>query len=412
MQTFYHLTDDRIWKRSFNGKQVREPGWVLCSTSETVYEITQNVNRDSIYNTYVISTHPTVTVDGNGWLQAIDDEGTDEDEATDMTGAIMFMLKSQGYCHLSPGTFYVSGNIDLPAGATLEGCGNQTILRLLPSVESGYIARILQNNTVRGIRFSGGRSAPRGLTTEGMDLGARNGIVFTGNADQKEEARDTALTNVICECWFDNFDGSGFYGHNTGGNVRNTVTMSNCFVNQCRVGLNIDYFMEYSKFTDCIITNCYYACINNGGNNVFTGCTFHGVVGWMCDNTGDDKYNNMHGTCVGCTFNHIDSANHSDLLGRGCAVIILNSNNGFIFTGCQFWYGNIIVDNSRAITFSDCLFGNQDPVITVTGYDYGAIFHGNTFYNMPVLNVNPQTIMVDCYTSDGEPVEPPKQGRK
>ena len=106
------------------------------------------------------------------------------------------------------------------------------------------------------------------------------------------------------------------------------------------------------------------------------------------------------------TFNHTDNMNRPDFLGSGSAVVILNGNHGYIFSGCQFWFGNIVIDNSRAITFSDCLFGNSDPVITVTGNDWGAFFHGNTFFNMPRLNVNIKTRFVDCYTSDGTLVEP------
>lgn len=394
LQTFYTLTDKRIWKRSFSGILVREPGWVLCSG-----DLDPNANR--IYNTYIIPTQPSIAIDNNGWLQAIDDETTDEDKATDMTGAIMLMLKSTGKCCLGPGTFYVSGNIDLPAGTTLEGSGSNTILRLLPTDESTYIVRILDKNTVRGIRFSGGKTAPSQLFTNETKSSLQNGIVFTGNGNGKEATRSSAVTNIIENCWFENFDGAGLYGYNTGGSLKNTVNMSDCFIDHCRVGINLDYFVEYSKFSDCIITSCYYACINNGGNNVFTGCTFHGVVGWMCDNTDGDKYNNMHGSCIGCTFNHLDNMNHSDLLGRGSAVIILSANHGFVFDGCQFWYGNIIIDDSRAIMFDDCLFGNEDPVITVTGEDYGVFFHDDIFYNMPILQVNSKTKFINCYDSEG-----------
>lgn len=417
MQTFYHLTDHRIWKRSFMGDNEREPGWVLINNDDKIqslqdsedsidYAITQNINRDSIYNTYILSSNPSISYNSSEIIEAIDNESTSIEEATDMTAAIMLMLKTTGHCKLGPGTFYVSGNIDLPFGACLEGCGYNTIVRLFPDTNSGYITRILQNNTVRGIRFSGGKSSPANLLVDDSNFGLRNGIVFTGNADGEEESRSQALTNIITDCWFENFDGAGFYGHNTGGGIANTVSMSDCFIRNCRVGINIDYYMEYSKFTSCIINSCYYACINNGGNNVFTGCTFHGVVGWMCDNTNQDKRNNTHGSCIGCTFNHINNINRPDILGRGSAIIILNGNSGYVFSGCQFWYGNIVIDNSRAISFSDCLFGNSDPVITVSGDDWGVFFHDNTFFNKPVLHVNSKTRFVDCFTSDGSLVEP------
>lgn len=406
MQVFYPLTDDQMWKRTFKGDEIVDPGWVLCNDNRLSYNTAQKSSNDHIYNTYIIPTQPTITVDSNGWLQAIDDETTAEEEATDMTGAIMYMLESTGHCRLSPGTFYISGNIDLPPGTSLEGSGYNTLIRLLPSDESSYCVRILQNNTVRDIRFSGGKNAPHDLLSSAIQNDHQKGIIFTGNADGKEEARSKALPNNITGCWFENFDGSAFYAHNTGGNIQNIVTMSDCFIDQCRIGINIDYYTEYCKFTNCIISNCYFSCINNGGNNVFSGCTFHGVVGWLCDNSAGDKKNNMHGSCIGCTFNHINNMNHSDVLGNGSAIIILNSDNGYIFSGCQLWYGNVIIENSRAITFSNCLFGNSESSITVSGDDWGAFFNDVTFYNDPILNVNSKTKFTDCYTSDGVLVKP------
>lgn len=202
-----------------------------------------------------------------------------------------------------------------------------------------------------------------------------------------------------------NFDGSGYYAHNTGGGLRNGVIMSKCNIEHCRVGINIDYYSEYSKFSDCIIYQCYYACINNGGNNIFTGCTFHGVVGWLCDNSNNNKRNSMHGSCIGCTFNHIDNMNHPDVLGNGIAIHVINTTSGFTFTGCQLWYGNVVIENSTGITFSDNLFGNNGITINVTG-NGGVYFHDNMFKNPPTsINVNTATKFINNYTFAGNEVK-------
>lgn len=374
--------------------------WTLLSSGGNTYEVQQTINRDTITNTYNLPVSPQITTDTNCWLQAVDDENTAEADATDMTSAIMAMLNTYGYCHLSPGTFYVSGNIDMPYGATLEGCGEKTIVRLLSSVNSGYIVRPIRRNTIRGIKFSGGKSAPSDIFTNLTDFGSRHGIYMIGNADGKDSAQPSVEYSIINDCWFEFFDGSGFYAYNTGGGLQQGVAMSSCYFYACRVGINIDFWFEYAKFTDCVTYRCCYACINNGGNNVFTGCTFHGVVGFVIDNSGNDKTNNGHGSCVGCTFNHIDNINHPELLGCGLAVHVINVGPGFIFTGCQLWYGNVLIENSRAIAFSDCLFGNSSVEIEVTG-SWPAFFHNNMFYNAPTLNVNSGTKFNGNYKSDG-----------
>lgn len=343
--------------------------------------------QGNIYNnTYNITTSPSITTDSNGWLQAVDNESTLESNATDMSGAILSMLNSTGYCHLGPGVFYVSGNIDMPDGSLIEGCGSDTVIRLLSSVSSGYILRIKQYNTVKDIHFSGGSSIPDNLYTDGTNMGFRHGIYMIANADGNELSQPATAQCLITNCYFDNFDGSAFYAHNTGGGLHNSVVFSDSHIEHCRVGLNIDYYNEYAKYANLVIFQCYYACINNGGNNIFVACTFHGVVGWLTDNTNNDKSNNQHGSCIGCTFNHIDNMNNPTVLGNGWAVHIINGVAGFIFTGCQFWYGNINIENSLGIQFSDNLFGNNAIVIDVTG-SYPAFFFNNIFWTQPTLNV-------------------------
>lgn len=342
-----------------------------------------------IENTYNITTSPTITTDTNGWLQAVDTETESETGKTDMTGAIMSMLTDTGYCHLSPGIFYVSGSIDMPYGSTLEGCGEDTIIRLLSSVSSGYCVKPTRFSTIKGIRFSGGYSDGDVSTPT---IGTRHGIAFVANKDGEESVLPNVESCTISNCWFENFSGSGIYCHNTGGGTKDGLLVSDCYFKFCKAGIDIDYYSEYHKFTNVIIYRCYYACINKGGNNVFTGCTFHGTVGFLMDGS----RNNAHGSAVGCTFNHIDNWNRPDTRGGGIAVQATGTTSGFIFTGCQFWYGAISVASSKGIAFSDCLFGGNSPEITVTG-KYPAFFSNCIFHATPTLDVNTSTKFDNCY---------------
>ena len=286
------------------------------------------------------------------------------------------------------------------------GGTTEAIVRLIESEDADYCVRIHRNNTVKNICFSGGLTAPSDFTTPDTDLGNRHGVYLAANADGQSATHTGSLTNIVTGCFFENFDGSGFYAEDTGGSMDNAVIMSDCRFYNCKVGINLDYYTEYSKFANCIVYSSNVACINNGGNNVFTACTFHGVKGFVIDNSNNDKRNCAHGSVIGCTFNHIDNANRASTLGGGNAIEIKGITNAFVFSGCQLWYGAIDISNSRGVSFSNCLLGGNAPAITVSG-DYGVTFCGCTFHQMPELNVNAGTKFDSCYVDyTGEAVYP------
>jgi hypothetical protein len=365
--------------------------WAEISTGGTQI-IEQEISRDTYNNTFNITSSPQITTDTHGWLQAVDTNTEDETGKTDMTPAIMAMLNDTGYCHLSEGIFYVSGNIDMPVGSTLEGCGNKTIIRLLNSVNSGYICRMKRHSIVKGIRFSG---AFNYIDVSGTNIGGRKGIYAIGNRDGEhpEIIPTTTRNNQISNCWFDNLD-SGIYAYNTGGGVDEGFICSDCYFDTCIVGINLDYWTEYNKFTNVMSEGCHYACINNGGNNVFVNCTFHGIEGFSIDGS---KPNAAHGSCVGCTFNHIGTSSET-----GIAVKILNAQNGFVFVGCQIWYGKIHVEDSTGMIFANTLIGGH-PDIKTTGN--GTVFFNGCLFNNTITRDIASPVKFDnCYMFNGTPV--------
>ena len=326
------------------------------------------------------------------WIYSVDTETDDDSNKTDMTEAITDMLEEKGYCHLGPGVFYVRGGIDLPFESTVEGCGKETKIRLLSDSTYDYIFKPIRKSSIKNLTLSGGYTAP---DLSDSSIGNRCGICFIANADGNEGKSDSVLPCMLDQLWIENFDGSGIYCHNTGGGSKESLIVDNCFIEQCKAGINIDYLSEYHKFSNININKCYYACINNGGNNVFSSCTFHGTIGFLIDNTDGYRRNIAHGSVVGCTFNHIDNWNNPSQLGCGDAIVINNSDYGFIFSGCQIWYGQIKISNSKGISFSDCLIGGNTPKITVTGKD-AAYFSDCTFYQFPDLQVNCSTVLENC----------------
>lgn len=379
--------------------------WQNWKASGGTTTITQEVSRDTYQNTYNITTSPTITTDTNGWLQPVDTDTADETGKTDMTGAIMSMLTDTGYCHLAEGIYYVSGSIDIPSGATLEGCGRGTIIRLLSSVTSGYICRLKEYSTIKNIRFSGGYSD--GDISDG-NIGGRKGIIFIGNRDGQDTGVTPSKTKCcqIANCWFENLD-SGIYGYNSGGGLQEGMIVSDCYITRCKAGINLDYWTEYWKFTNIVTFQCYYGCINNGGNNVFTACTFHGVIGFLIDNSGGNKQNCGHGTLNGCTFNHIDNMNNPSELGKGLAVKIIGIVSGFIIANCQLWYGRVHIESSTGIQITGCEFGglgnSSYPVIETSGD--GMVFIDNSlFQTTPSLSISSPIKITNCWTYSGAQV--------
>lgn len=347
----------------------------------------------TIENSYNITTYPTITTDTNGWLQSVDTDTQDETGKTDMTGAIMSMLTSTGYCHLGEGIFYVSGNIDMPEGSMLCGCGKNTVIRLLQSTTTGYCVKIGKYCTIKDISFEGARSFTLPSTK-----GTRSGIAYMANYDATPSV--TTEQCMIENIWIKYFSGSGIYCHNTGIRYDKGLYAVNVSIYTCFVGLDIDYYSEFNKFVNVCTSWCKFGCINNSGNNVFTSCTFHATdTGFKIDGT---QPNSAHGTLTGCTFCHIGS-------NTGKALDLSNVGSaGFIIDACQFWYNSINITNSQGVIISNCELGRgtsgAGATILINGGDtimfIGCMFMNDENY-IPDITItdNTKVKFVNCYGS-------------
>ena len=372
------------------------------------YNTTVNKTVEQVENTFNMTVSPTITTDTNGWLQSVNSRTSDESGKTDMTPAIMAMLTETGYCHLGEGVFYVSGNIDMPEGSRIEGCGYNTIIQLLSSVESGYCVRMQKRNTISNLRINGAFSS---ITIDGTQ-GTRTGILFVANEDGQEGG--AAFDSECCmvnNVWIDNFSDSGIKCHNTSISTFRGMYATNVYIARCWAAINIDYYSEFHKFTNVCTYSSWYGCINNGGNNVFTACTFNAYyIGFYIDGT---QPNAAHGTINGCTFCHIGSNN-------GTAIKVENIVAGYIIANCQIWYCGIEVVNCRGVLFDGCEFGRGKESdgsvcasISVSGGELtmfnGCIFHLDAT-RPPKITItnNTMTVFEGCYgTESGLPITAP-----
>ena len=132
---------------------------------------------------------------------------------------------------------------------------------------------------------------------------------------------------------------------------------------------------------------------------MFVNCAFNSnKVGFLIDNSNGDKPNNAHGSAIGCTFNHQDNNN-------GYAIKIYNTNTGFIFEGCQIFYGKTLIDNSSGIVFSACNFGRTEGIEINKGKI--VIYDSCVFGSAPNVSItnNDYVIFDNCYVRSGEKVE-------
>ena len=255
-------------------------------------------------------------------------------DATDRTAEIQAALEN-GYCRLAAGDYYVSG-IDMPSFSCLCGDGNKTRIILIGSVTDGYAIKLGTYSIVRDLRIVGQTSN----YTVKSNIGTRKAIVFTGAVNASDVITESTYRAIIDNVSISDFDGSGIFMRNTGGSWSASVSLSNIYINRCDAGIYIARYSEYHRFTNVSIGECYFGCINNGGNNEFVNCAFSGnKQGLLMDNSGGNSRNIGHGTFTACNFNHSDSNN-------GIAIELIGVSTGTVFNGCCIGYGEVIINNS------------------------------------------------------------------
>ena len=311
-------------------------------------------------------------------------------DTRDRSGEIEAILEEKGCCILGIGDFFVSG-VNMPAKSTLMGLGERSVLVLSPEVEEGTAVKMgtccrVENLSIAGSLGDLGRPAA---------VGTRHGLGFVGDGDPKTRLPQIKY-GIAANLHIYNFSGGGVICNATGFSCDSSLTASGLRIHSCGVGIYIPYFSEYHKFTGALCTRNIYGCINNGGNNVFTACSFDGnKIGFLIDNSDKKACNNSHGTAVACTFNHSDS-------NKGIGIQVLGASHGYVFSACQLFFSQIVVEDSLGVQFVDFNCG-KDEKITVRGG--GMVrFSGCSFSKPPVLTVedNPFVRWENCYDRHGE----------
>lgn len=273
------------------------------------------------------------------------------------------------------------------------GNGAATRLILSEDVTEGYVVNLKTRCTVKDVFLLGSLSE---ITPEETP-GVRHGIVFEDPSG--EPGSDAPSYGTVENCHFKGFSGGAITCRSTGYGCNDSMNVTNCWMTNCGVGINIPYWSEFHRFTNVSVVGCWYGCINNGGNNMFSNCNFSGnEMGMLMDNSRKQSKNETHGSAIGCVFNH---SGHN----QGTGIKILGTKNGFVFSGCQVFFSKIELDNVQGVIFDAFNFGRNE-VIHVNGGGT-AMFTNCMFGSEPQVTItdNECTKFVHCYTRAGEVIE-------
>ena len=350
-------------------------------------EITNEYTFNEYSETNTINCSPTITTDTNSYLAPTGDD-------TDRTADILALLTTTGVCRLGKGTYYVK-NLIMPNWTMLTGSGYGSIIQLKGSDISAFAIKMGSHSIVSNLLIQGASSA----ITLSENVGDRHGILWQGTYTQSQTAPYLAFINNVM---IRRFTGGAITCYDTGYGTVNGLSVMNCYLTNSNAGINIPYWSEFNKFANIRCGYCYYGCINNGGNNIFSNCDFsQNKVGCLMDNSQSQSPNNSHGSMTNCIFNHTDSNN-------GTGIKINNCGNGFIFEGCQIFYSKIELINASGIVFANSNFGSTNTDINISGG--GAIIFANNMHaSKPPITItnNANVHFTNCYIrSTGAPVTP------
>ena len=380
LQTFFAYSGAKMYKR----RRDRAGNWESWrEVFSGDYVTNQNTFTTNIaQNTYQVTATPTITTDNHNFLASRNDK-------TDVTAEIAALLAT-GYCKLGPGDFYVA-NLTMPDNSVLEGSGNSRLI-LLDSVADGYAVKLGNYCRIRNLTILGGTA---NIDVSSETVGTRHGIMFSG---QYNSNQGTTVYCHIHDVHISHFSGGGITLFNTGYPASGSMVCSNAIITNCGAGINISYWSEYSHFTNVECHRCHYGCVNNGGNNAFANCCFsENKVGMLFDNYLGDKPNNSHGSVVGCLFNHSDSNN-------GIGIKLVNIQNGEVFSACQLFYSDIVIEGATNIIFSNFVCGRNVDISITNGQTI--LFDACVFNPPPNITVKDSNNVrfLNCYDQQGNTV--------
>ena len=315
-------------------------------------------------------------------------------------------VPSTGYKHLllttpiNPGTYLVT--------ATFSKLSDQRDGGIYFSTAN--TAEIGANTIVAGARYTAGTRTTRIVIIPQKVYSVRLNSVY-GNANSGIESAfsninitlytETVKTRcgigwtdpdnmvgIIENCRIARFNCAGIIAQDTGTPLDRNLTISNCYVTNCNIGVYLRKNTEFNKITNCTITQNYYGILNRGGNNDVSNSGVDGNVAGIVINA-DDGSNGGHGTITGCSVNHSDNNSGYGLIVKDTGRMLVN--------GCNFYYSKIKLENTNGNVISGCGFGTNGLVEIVDGQC--SLVSNSIFAEAPgvTMHNNDRAKVVNCF---------------
>ena len=146
------------------------------------------------------------------------------------------------------------------------------------------------------------------------------------------------------------FDRYGFYAarmsSNSNGEFYKMLQITNCRFYNNYYGMCLGPRCEYTQTLNCVFGANHVGCLNQGGNNSYVSCIFNvNHIGFQMDSMG--LSNPAHGGCNACAFNHNTKA-----------IVVNDCEIGWIFNGCQIFYGSVELNECSGVVFNSSIFGS------------------------------------------------------
>lgn len=221
-----------------------------------------------------------------------------------------------------------------------------------------------------------------------VPVASRCGIGWVQDADE------TLKAGSVTACRIERFDCAGIYGMDTGTPVTRGLSISNCQILYCSVGIYFRKNTEFHQATASMICRCYYGILNRGGNNIFSACAISGNYINAQEDL-DEGNNTGHGMITSCKLHHSGySANDQ-------YAVVIRDTGRIVVSGCEI-SDKIMLKNTDGNVVSDCAM--FDVQIEVEGGQCSLISNSIFRSATAMRTNNSAAVLANCYLRNGTPV--------
>lgn len=219
-------------------------------------------------------------------------------------------------------------------------------------------------------------------------IASRNGIAWI------QEGTEYLQAGSISACRIERFSGAGILGMDTGTPVAKGLSITNCQILLCNVGVYFRRNCEFNQIVSCLMNKCYYGVLNRGGNNIFEACVISGNYINVQQDV-DEGQNTGHGMINSCKLHHSGYSSNDNY------AIVIKDTGRIVVTGCEI-ADKVRLKSTNGNVISDCAM--FDVTFEVVGGACSLI--SNCIFRTAVMSrtFNTAAVISNCYDRDGNPI--------